>query len=126
MIARCDNPKTERYERYGGRGITYCERWKLYEHFLEDMGEQPARHSIDRIDNDKDYCKENCRWATPKEQNLNRSTSVNYKGECAKDASIRLGATENLVQKRILRGWPIDKAFNTPPIETGLRMRVNQ
>ena len=67
MIQRCINPNHPSHSNYGGRGITVCERWEKFENFLEDMGEHPGiGYSIDRIDNSKGYCKENCRWATRK------------------------------------------------------------
>jgi predicted DNA-binding transcriptional regulator AlpA len=77
MVQRCTNPNDPGYRYYGGRGITVCERWRnSFEAFLEDMGRKPSPElSLDRIDNDKltdSYSKENCRWATKKEQNQNR------------------------------------------------------
>ena len=63
MIQRCTNPKAQNYRHYGGRGITVCDRWRVYENFLADMGERPADLSLDRIDNES-YEPANCRWAT--------------------------------------------------------------
>jgi hypothetical protein len=72
MLSRCNNPKATQYENYGGRGIDVCNRWKDFRNFFEDMGEKPGReYQIDRIDNNKGYCKENCEWATHKEQMRN-------------------------------------------------------
>jgi len=70
--ARCLNPNNAAYKNYGGRGITICDEWMKFEKFFEDMGKRPKDMQIDRIDNNKGYYKENCRWVSPKENSNNR------------------------------------------------------
>lgn len=92
---RCSNPKNIGYPNYGNRGITVCKRWcrnneNGFINFINDMGNRPSKlHSIDRIDSNKGYCSENCRWATSQEQGYNRRTNVivNYNGKsmCIKE-----------------------------------------
>lgn len=69
---RCLNTNNSRYKDYGGRGISFCDRWKYFSAFYEDMGDKPTpKHSLDRIDNDGNYEPDNCRWATATEQSRN-------------------------------------------------------
>ncbi len=76
MKERCNRPKHPRYARYGGRGISVCDRWHFFENFLFDMGERPEGKNLDRIDNDSGYYKENCKWSNPKEQANNRCNNL--------------------------------------------------
>jgi hypothetical protein len=79
MLSRCRNVKDSNYINYGGRGITVYEDWHKFEKFYEDMGELPFYEAqIDRIDNDKGYCKENCRWVSAKENSRNRRNTKTY------------------------------------------------
>lgn len=118
ILQRCTNPNNRAYRDYGGRGITVCERWESFENFYADMGERPAGHSIDRIDNDGPYCPENCHWATRGEQRRNsrKVIRVEYQGKTMVllDWAKELGFTYPTLKHRFQRGWSVERAFTTP------------
>lgn len=84
MRTRCNNPNVKSSKYYSEKGIRICERWNSFENFYEDMGPCPEGYSIDRIDGNKGYCPENCRWADSFTQSRNRESFnevYTYKGE---------------------------------------------
>ena len=119
MKSRCFNVSDKKHVRYGGRGITICERWMSFENFLADMGRKPTpKHSIDRINNDGNYEPSNCRWATSKEQSVNtaRNHFIKHDGKTltiSQWADI-LGISQNVITKRLSRGWSDEKSICQP------------
>lgn len=105
---------------YAGRGIGVCERWGEFANFYADMGPKPSlRHTIDRINNDGNYCPENCRWATPKEQmrNTRKTKRIKYRGETVSmlDVAEQNGLTGALAWSRIHAGWDVIRAVEEKP-----------
>lgn len=115
MIGRCRN-KTNPI--YGGRGISVCERWKSFLMFLADMGDPPEGKTLDRIDTNGNYCPENCRWATPKEQSNNRRDNIffDYQGErfTLTQLAETTGINRNTLDYR-LKHWSPDNALSVTP-----------
>lgn len=118
MRYRCHVESHPFYQYYGGRGIKVCKRWQSFENFLADMGERPEGMSIDRIDNDDNYSKENCRWATQKEQMRNRRVTRKIEFEGKEYSLAELAERFNIhpcvLNGRIKRGWPTDRALKAP------------
>lgn len=117
MTDRCNNPNNDSYKNYGGRGIEVCERWSDFANFLEDMGERPKGTSIDRVNVDLGYFKDNCRWATKKVQLNNKrdNRKFDYKGETLtiSQLSEKYGINRAKLSYRLKRGWGIEEAINT-------------
>jgi hypothetical protein len=115
MIDRCTNEDAKDYKRYGGRGIKVDSRWMKFENFFSDMGEAPKGRSLDRIDNNGDYSKANCKWSTNAEQHRNKSTNVviTYQGESKilTDWAKSQGLRVDTLWKRLKSQMPLEKAL---------------
>ena len=107
MLSRCFYKKHPSYHRYGGRGITVCKRWMKFENFLKDMGAVPIgekRMTLDRINNNGNYCPRNCKWSTYLEQARNRSTCRKIKGKTISEWSESLCVSRRTVIRRYNKG----------------------
>lgn len=118
MIKRCTQETAKDYSRYGGRGITVCDRWLNFKNFYQDMGDRPEGKTLGRINNELGYSKENCRWESMSEQSNNKRgvVKIEYNGQigtvtehCKKYKKDRF-----LVYSRLKMGWPFEKALNEP------------
>lgn len=114
MKYRCLNPNSKDYVNYGGRGITVCDRWMKFENFLEDMDERPEGTTLGRLNNNGPYCKENCRWETPEEQQQNTRSNIYIGGVSVDELSNKTGLTPNAIYLRRLRGATDDEIIHTP------------
>lgn len=115
MKSRCANPRSKSYKDYGGRGITFCDRWKSFQGFFEDMGMRPVGGTLERIDNNAGYGPSNCRWATPAEQGVNKRNNrrLTFNGETLTLSQWvrRTGIAKNTLRNRLAAGWPIEIAL---------------
>lgn len=118
MLARCTYDKHPHYMSYGGRGITVCPEWSEFEAFHRDMGARPEGTSLDRINGDLGYYKENCKWSTHKEQqnNLSSNRIVWFDGTRYTLAQLaeHLGLNYHTLRHRIARGSRLDAPLRTP------------
>lgn len=119
MLNRCNNPKSQDYKNYGGRGITVCKSWHKFEHFLTDIEEPPTnKHQLDRINNDGNYNPNNCRWATKQQQmrNTSRNRWINFNDKilCSAEWETQTGIPSSAIRKRLKRGWSIEETLTIP------------
>lgn len=128
MITRCYRKAHHNYERYGGRGIKVCDRWRhSFGAFLEDMGARPTGLTLNRTDNDGDYEPGNCEWADAVEQATNRESTclITVDGVVLSIAewARRKGLKETTLARRLKHGWLPEEAIKTPlsprTIDTG-------
>jgi hypothetical protein len=119
MKRRCGKSNVLGSKYYKDRGIQVCARWNIFENFLADMGERPYGMTLDRIDVNGNYCKENCRWATVQEQNNNKQNNkkVLFNGEkiTIREFSEKISYPIRIVRERLRLGWTIERIVNTPP-----------
>ena len=124
MMTRCYNKNRNRYHHYGGRGIGVCDRWKNSRNFYEDMNPSYFEGaSLDRIDNDGDYCPENCKWVTLEEQRNNKQNTLWFERDGKrlnlKQWCTELGLDYKLIYPRVrIMKWSFEKAITTPVKET--------
>jgi len=119
MRKRCNNEKNSDYYLYGGRGIKVCSRWESFENFYLDMGERPEGMTLDRIDSNKDYSPENCRWATNIEQARNkrnvRLVTFNGLTKSLHDFCDELKLNYHTINTRLVQQkWTVERALSTP------------
>ena len=127
MIARCSSPDNVAYKNYGGRGITVCQEWLNFEAFLTDMGERPGECTLDRIDTNGNYCKENCRWVSPIQQGRNsrknRLVTIGGATHCISEWCELLEISLGTVSYRLSSGWSAFEALVVPPNQITSQVR---
>lgn len=122
MKSRCSNPNTPYFDRYGGRGITVCERWQDFENFYRDMGPRPGpEYSIERLDNDQGYDPFNCVWSLPADQARNRSTVRLFTHSGITDTMTgwaqRTGIPYLKLRRRLADGWTFERAIGAEELK---------
>jgi hypothetical protein len=126
---RCNSKKGVQYRKYGARGITYDAKWASLEEFVSDMGLPPQGMSLERINNDGNYCKANCRWATLKEQNANKRNTrfIEFNGErkSMSQWAAQLGIKLCTLHTRIENGWPLERALSAGKFDNTGKFTAN-
>lgn len=133
IMARCNNPNHKAYKDYGGRGIKVCDEWHDYLTFKQWVLDTKKEEglTIDRIDVDGDYCPQNCRWATMKEQSRNRRSNIlieyNGKKQILTDWCNELGLDYKFIHNRLFKlHWTFEKAISTPVNENKRNMEARK
>lgn len=113
MKTRCTNEKVNCFKNYGGRGINFCDKWETFGGFFDDMYlSYKDNLTLERVDNNGNYSKENCRWATKKEQARNRRTTNLIRGKTLAEWSEILGIKRStLAQRFYVYGWSVDRVL---------------
>jgi hypothetical protein len=119
MRSRCNNPASNRFHAYGGRGIKVCARWDTFANFLFDMGERPVGTTIGRINPDANYEPANCRWETSKQQARQNSRNVMFTFDgrtmCLTDWANKVGLkVHTLYYRLVVAKWPVEDAIAAP------------
>lgn len=118
MLTRCNNPGDKNFKDYGGRGIKVCGLWVEFKNFYADMGERPKGTTLDRIDNNGDYCQGNCRWATQEQQHRNKRSNrlLSCRGvtQCAQAWADQLKMSKHTLFTRLRLGWSMKQIVDTP------------
>lgn len=119
LRARCKNPNDRAYARYGGRGISYCPTWESFDQFYADMGPKgDPKNSLDRIDNEKGYSKENCRWTDARTQCRNKCNTGKFTARGVTASLIEwseiLGWPRTIIRGRMVDGMSFEQAIDTP------------
>lgn len=118
MIQRCSNPNSKNFDRYGGRGVSVCDRWRYsFAAFYDDMGDSNGL-TIERINSNGNYEPLNCKWATTKEQSRNKKSNINltYNGvtKIFQDWCNEYNLHRNVLRRRLDLGWSMHDCLNVP------------
>ena len=118
MMARCYSESHKHYSYYGAKGISVCEEWHDFDAFYSDMGNRSKGMSLDRVNNDKGYSKDNCRWATAKEQANNRSNNTVLEMDGVSKTLSQwadyIGCSPETLGQRLSMGWSVKDTLTKP------------